>query len=260
MITHVILDLDGVIYRGNKLIEGADKAIVELKKRGIKITYLTNACTKSRKGRVEKLRRLGIEATEEEVFTTSYAVAKYIAENYPRSKQNVFYIGGEGVGEELSKQNIRIVDATKAHIVVVGLDTGLSYEKMTMGFRAIMRGADFIATNADPTFPVEDGLLPGAGALVGFLVAATGKKPLVIGKPHTYMLEMVLRASGSNKSEMLIVGDRIETDIAMGKKFGVKTALVLSGVTKKEELKNVKKKDLPDYTINSIADLPSILP
>ena len=215
----VILDMDGVIYRGRTLIAGADKAIAELKKRGIKIAYLTNACTRSRKGRVEKLASLGIDSKEIEFFTTSYATAKHISENYPKSKWNVFYIGGDGVGEELAKAGISVVDTNKADIVVVGLDSKMTYEKMSNAFRAIIRGADFIATNTDATFPVEDGLLPGAGALVEFLSFASGTPPkIIIGKPNTYMLEMILDELGVGKDEVILVGDRLDSDIAVAKK------------------------------------------
>lgn len=258
MIKLVILDLDGVVYLGDTLIKGADKVIAKLKERGIKVAYITNACTRSRKGRVEKLKALGIEADEEEMFPTSYAVAKYISANYPKSKWNVFYIGGNGVGEELSKKGISVVDAEKADIVVVGLDSKMTYEKMARGFRAIIRGADFIATNTDATFPVEDGLLPGAGALVNFLSFATGKRPTIIGKPNAYLLEIALSELGIEKKDAVIVGDRLETDIALGKNAGIKTVLVLSGVTKKEDLAKSKKKERPDYVIESVADLEEI--
>lgn len=258
-INAVIFDLDGVVYIGNKMIAGADKAIAELKKRGIKIAYLTNACTRSRKGRAEKLISLGIPAEENEFFTTSYATAEYISENYPKQKQNVFYIGGKGVAEELAKKGIAVVDAEKADIVVVGLDVRMTYEKMSAAFRAIIRGADFIATNTDATFPVEDGLLPGAGALVEFLAYAANKKPKVIGKPNTYLLQLAVGELGIGKDRLLIVGDRIETDIALGKKFGIKTVLVLSGIAKKEDVKKLKKSEMPDYVLNSIAELPAIL-
>ena len=255
----VILDMDGVIYRGRTLIAGADKVIVELKKRGIKIAYLTNACTRSRKGRVEKMKILGIDADEKEMFPTSYAVAKYICANYPKSKLNVFYIGGDGVGEELIDAGISVVDAQKADIVVIGLDSKMTYEKMSNGFRAIIRGADFIATNIDATFPVEDGLLPGAGALVEFLSFASGRKPkIVIGKPNTYVLDMILKELGVGKDEVVMVGDRLDSDIAVAKKAGVRSVLVLSGITKKEDLNKLRQNEKPDAVIDSIRDLFSL--
>ncbi len=255
MIKLVILDLDGVVYIGNKLIPSADKVIEKLKKNGITVVYLTNSCTRSRRARAEKLHELGIRANEYEIYATSYALAKYISENYPKSKQNIFYIGGNGIEEELTKKGIAVVPAEKANIVVVGLDRSVTYSKFTTAFNAIMHGADFIATNIDQTFPVENGLMPGAGALVNFLSYATGKKPKVIGKPETYMLEMIAKELGISKNEMLIVGDRIETDIALGKKVGAKTALVLSGVSKKEDLEKLKNSEIPDYVLDSIADL-----
>lgn len=255
MIKLVIFDLDGVIYRGDTLIKGADKTVEWLKSHGIKTAYLTNACSRSRKGRICKMTGLGVKATEEEMFTTSYAVSHYILEKYPESKRNVHYVGQKGVEEELKLHGVPVVEAKKADIVVVGWDPDFNYNKMSEAYRAIMRGAEFIATNTDATFPVEDGFLPGAGAIVASIEYATGKKPKIVGKPNTFMLKMILKRFDVKKNEVLMVGDRLETDIAFGKKAGIKTALVLTGVSKREQ---IKKGEEPDYVFGSVADLISI--
>ncbi|VVC03884.1 Pyrophosphatase PpaX [Candidatus Bilamarchaeum dharawalense] len=254
MIKLVIFDLDGVIYRGNTLIKGADKTVKLLKSRGIKTAYLTNACSRSRKGRICKMIELGLTAEENEMFTTSYAVSHYILENYPKAKRKVYYVGQKGVEEELKLHKIAVVDHKKADIVVVGWDPDFNYKKMTEAYRAVARGAEFIATNTDTTFPVEDGYKPGAGAMVASIACASGKKPKIVGKPNIFILKMILERFKVKKSEVLMVGDRLETDIAFGKKAGIKTALVLTGVSKKEDVKKIK----PDYIFKSIADLPSI--
>jgi phosphoglycolate/pyridoxal phosphate phosphatase family enzyme len=251
----VIFDLDGVVYRGNTLIKGADRTIEWLKSNNIKIAYLTNACSRSRKGRICKMLDLGVKALEHEMFTTSYAVSHYILENYPKNRRKVYYVGQKGVEEELQLHGIPVVDAKKADIVVVGWDPDFNYKKMSDAYRAIARGAEFIATNTDATFPVEDGYLPGAGAMVASIERASGKKPKIVGKPNTFILKMILKRFKVSKREVLMVGDRLETDIEFGKKAGIKTALVLTGVSKRSEIKKVK----PDYILNSIAELPSII-
>jgi len=255
----VIFDLDGVIYRGSKLIKGADKTIKWLKTRNIKVAYLTNACSHSRKGRICKMLGLGLNAEEHEMFTTSYAVCHYILKNYPPKKRKVYYIGQKGLEEEMGLHGIRVVEAEKADIVVVGWDPDFNYKKMTDGFRAIERGADFIATNVDATFPVEDGLVPGAGAVVASLICTTGKQPKVIGKPNLFILKMILDRFGVKKEEVMMVGDRLETDILFGKKAGMKATLVLTGVSKKSQIKKLEKWKKPDYVLESVNDLPSII-
>ncbi|MFH1521068.1 MAG: HAD-IIA family hydrolase [Candidatus Micrarchaeota archaeon] len=255
MIKLVIFDLDGVIYRGDTLIKGADKTVEWLKSHGIKTAYLTNACSTSRKGRVCKMTDLGVNAKENEMFTTSYVVSHYILEKYPKSKRKVYYVGQSGVEEELKLHGVPVVNAEKADIVVVGWDPDFTYKKMSNAYRAIVRGAEFIATNTDATFPIEDGFLPGAGAIVSSIAYASGKEPKIVGKPNTFVLKMILKRFNVKKNEVLMVGDRLETDIAFGKKAGMKTALVLTGVSKKEQ---IKKGEEPDYVFGSVVDIISI--
>jgi len=259
MIKAVVFDLDGVIYRGDTLIPGAKEAVLQLRKKGFRVYFLTNANTHSRKARAQKLIDLGIETNHTEVFTSSHGAAKYIESNYPVSKRNVFVISGYGVEEELLRHNARVVSWDKANIVVVGLDIHVNYEKLSQGFKAIYKGADFIATNCDATYPVEDGLLPGAGAIVKFLEYSSGKKPITIGKPNHFIMDILLEETGLKKSEVIIVGDRLESDILLGKNTGIKTVLVLSGVTKKEDLKKLKKNEKPDYVIKDVSELNHLL-
>ncbi|MFH1784932.1 MAG: HAD-IIA family hydrolase [Candidatus Micrarchaeota archaeon] len=258
MIKLVIFDLDGVIYRGETLIKGADKTVNWLRSQSIKTAFLTNACSSSRKGRICKMINLGVPAKESEMFTTSYAVSHYILEKYPKSKRKVYYVGQKGVEEELRLHGVPVVGAKKADLVVVGWDPDFNYKKMSDAYQAVARGAEFIATNTDATFPIENGYLPGAGAMVASIERASGKKPKIVGKPNTFILKMILKRFNVKKSEVLMVGDRIETDIVFGKKAGIQTALVLTGVSKKDDLKKLKKNEKPDYIFKSVAELPSI--
>jgi HAD superfamily hydrolase (TIGR01457 family) len=257
----VVLDLDGVLYRGNTLIPGANRAVDTIRKMGLRVVFLTNAGTHSRSMRAGVLRKLGIAAKPAEVYTSSYAAGKYIAEKY--GKVSVFYVGEKGTGKELRNAGLRVINNkknTKSKVVVVCLDQKVTYDKLARASVDIMKGAAFIATNCDSTFPVERGLLmPGAGALVKFVEFTTGVNAFVVGKPNTYMLKMVMKEAHVKPNEVIIVGDRLDSDIEVGKRAGIKTALVLTGVTKKQDLKKLGKKEMPDYVLRSIRELPGAL-
>jgi HAD superfamily hydrolase (TIGR01457 family) len=261
IIKALIFDLDGVIYLGRTVVPGAAEAIAYARKKGIGTYFLTNSGTRSRAGRVEKLKGFGISAKESEIYTSSYLTAKYITTHYTEKgkKPKVFCIGERGTCEELEKAGIDIVQDSNANIVTVGLERAITYDKFTAAFRALINGADFIARNVDPAFPVEDGLKPGAGAFVKFLEYSSGKAPIVIGKPNTYGIETIIQEHKLKKDEVAIVGDRLDSDIEVGKKAGIHTILVLSGVTKKKDLEKLSKKEMPDKVIESIAELNKLL-
>lgn len=259
----LIFDLDGVVYLGKTIIPGASEAIEYARKKGIGTYFLTNAGTRSRKGRMERLKEFGITAKENEVYTSSYLVARYITTHYSSKgkKPVVFYIGEKGVHEELENAGIVIANETdsKPNIVVVGLQRNITYEKFVIAFRALIDGAEFIATNVDSTFPVEDGLKPGAGAFVKFLEYPSGKTPIIVGKPSTYAIEAIIEEHKLKKEEVAIVGDRLDSDIEVGKRAGIHTILVLSGVTKKKDLEKLSKKEMPDQVIGSVAELKNLI-
>jgi HAD superfamily hydrolase (TIGR01450 family) len=161
--------------------------------------------------------------------------------------------------EELAGKGVKVVQDDSADIIAVGLDRTLNYEKLAIAFKAISRGALFIASNEDISFPVEDGFLPGAGAMVAAVERSTGKKPVVLGKPNRYGVELLLRENGLKKSEALMVGDRIETDILTGKHAGVRSVLVLTGASKKADIKRLRERERPDFVIESVAKLPELI-
>lgn len=253
-IKNIIFDMDGVLYRGETPIKGAGEAVSELRKRGLKIFFFTNNAENTRAKFVERLNSFGISAKEEEVYTTSYGAAVYITKNLPGKKVFAF---SKGTIEELKKHGIPILLTKKAEVVVAGLDLELSYDKLSTAFCAICAGAKFIATNEDNSYPVEDGILPGAGAIVAALSSTTGIKPVLIGKPKPYLLDIIIREHKLKKEETLMVGDRLQTDILMAKKEGLKSALVLSGVSTREEIRESGL--VPDFVLESVAELPGIL-
>jgi 4-nitrophenyl phosphatase len=247
-VSSLIIDLDGVVWLGKRPIEGAAEALTRLEKAGKKLVFLTNNSTYSRKECADRLRRMGIKT--ERVVTSSYGAALWLKRE---GKARVYAIGEKGLKEELKLAGHELVgekEAQTATHVVVGLDRNLNYRKLAAAMKAILAGAKFVATNRDCAFPSEEGLLPGAGAIVSFLEAATSRPPdVVIGKPETFLLELALRILDSKPGETAIVGDRLDTDVAAGKRMGLRTILVLTGVSKG------KGHPKPDMVIRSLLDL-----
>ncbi|MCK4652532.1 MAG: HAD-IIA family hydrolase [Methanosarcinales archaeon] len=243
-----ILDLDGVIYRGSNPIGGAVDAVNWLQER-TKVLFLTNNSTRSRRVVAARLDAAGIGCKEGDVITAGYAAAVYIRKRYGTG--TVYPIGEAGLIEELTAQGHEISE--DAEFVVVGLDRDLSYEKLRIGHQNITNGARFIATNADPVLPTEDGFVPGAGAIVRALETASGESPLVIGKPNQPIMDIVIDHLGIDASQCTVVGDRLDTDILAGIRCGMRTVLVLTGV---ETLDSLGRSDIePNIVIRSIKEL-----
>lgn len=257
MFKAVILDLDGTVYRGNTVIKGVPEAIVKLRKAGFKIFFLSNSSTNSRKQQSKKLKSMSIPCAVREMYNSAYATASYIKHHYPRAK--VYVISEGGLQDELTLIGLKVLDSENANIVATGLDRKLTFDKLSIALRAIRNGALFIASNADRIYPTEKGILPGSGTIAAFLEYGSGKKPIVIGKPETHLVEAVLEDNKLKRNEVLIVGDNLESDLKVAKKMKMKCALVLSGLTKQKDIKKLKKKDRPDFVLKTVVDLPEIL-
>lgn len=251
MIKAVVFDLDGTLYVGNTPVEGAAEAVGRLRAGGMKTIFLTNAATGSRMDVLAKLSRMGIKAERKEVYTASYLLAKYISENHRGKK--VFVVGEKGIVDEFAQLGVQTAD--DAQVVAVGLDRRLTYDKLCKAQAALSKGAAFVVSSMDPTYPTEAGEIPGSGAIVAAISFASGKKPHVVGKPNPYVLELIRKELGLEKGEILMVGDRIDTDIVFAKNCGIKSALVLSGTTKRSEIGGVR----PDYVLESVGGLPGVL-
>jgi 4-nitrophenyl phosphatase len=248
MIKAVIFDLDGTLYIGRTAIAGAREKLAELRAGGVKTLMLTNGATRSREGIVGKLAGMGIKANVDETYCTAYFLARYISREHPGKK--AYVVGEKGIFEEFSALGIETVEKG-ADLVVVGLDRALTYQKLADAMRELNNGALLIASNHDATFPTDEGMMPGAGAIVAAIEAASGKKAVVLGKPGDFAFRMIMEDHGLAKEELLMVGDRLDTDIMFARNCGIKSALVLSGVSKKNEIKEVK----PDYVFDSVANL-----
>ena len=250
----VLCDLDGVLYRGNEPIAGAAEAIEALRRRGVRIVFATNNATATTANRLEHMRAMGIVAMPEELLTSAAVTGEHLKQNGCSGKA-AFVIGKEGVREALREAGIVMLPlehARQAELVVVSGDDGFTYDAMRAAATAVRAGAMFIATNDDATFPAADGLWPGAGAIVASIVTASGKKPLVMGKPHPPMMQAAARRlQGCDR--VTVVGDQPATDLEGAAVMGWQRVLVLSGVTDRAE---AKKLDPPsDATLSSIAEL-----
>lgn len=253
-----VFDLDGVVYRGMQPLPGAVDTIATLRQFEHQVYFFTNNSTQTRSTYAEKLRGMGIPADEEHIMTSSYATALYLSEKGAQGAA-ALVVGEEGPRVELSAIGMRLVEdgATEGvDYVVVGMDREFTYEKLKKAQQAIFKGAEFVATNRDNTFPLEDGLLvPGGGAIVSAIEAATGVTPAVIGKPETYAMRKVLDVAHASPEDSVIVGDRLDTDILVGKRLGATTVLVLTGVTTEKDLETAAPERRPDVVIRRLPEM-----
>lgn len=256
----VLFDMDGVLYLGNQMVPGAVEAIAKLQRDGIRCTYCSNNSSKSRRDYQEKLKSMGIDSDVDEIINSARATALYLKEQ-GKIPCRVLVVGGTGINHEMEAVGAEIVpdDSTDADCVVVGFDRNFNYEKLTRAFKALQKGAEFIATNRDATLPLEDGEYPGGGTMVAAIETAIGRAPVVIGKPKPYALLKLLEQVGGNPATSLMVGDRLETDILAGKAAGLMTCLVLTGVSTREEAEGTQESMQPDHIVDSVADLPALL-
>ena len=251
-----LLDMDGVIYLGRQPIPDAVEFITRLRALGKRVLFLTNNSRYTRAEYRDKLAAMGIEAREEEFFTSSVATASFLEENYDLEGKTVYFIGGRGLEEALTGTGLGLLngeEGRRADFVVVGWDLELTYDKLRIATLALHDGATFIATNRDATFPAPDGLWPGAGTIVSALETAAGREASVVGKPNAYMIQSAVYGSGGKADTTLMIGDRLETDILGGWRAGLDTCLVLTGVASREELDGYTPQ--PDIVVESLLEL-----
>jgi len=236
----LILDMDGVVWRGDAPIGDLAAIFQRIRERGLKFVFATNNSTKTSEQYVAKLKEFGVEVEPWQVVTSSQAAARAMAQTYPQGTK-ALVIGEDGLRIPLEQEGFEIVsleNAPHAQVVVMGMDRGVSFEKISEATLLIRKGARFYATNMDKTFPTPRGQIPGAGAWASVIITATNVEPIVAGKPFPFLIELSLEKLRSTKEETLVVGDRPETDIAAGQRVGCRTALVLSGVSTKVQAEN----------------------
>lgn len=221
----VVFDLDGTIYYGNTLADNAKEALSMVEDMGYKIIFLTNNSTKTRYEICTKLINLDINANLEQVYTSASATAKYLKEI---SIKKVFLIGTNSFKKELNLLNIDIVSEEVCEAIVIGLDMNFNYDTIAKAFIAVQNGAKIIASNMDANYPVEDGVLkPGSNAILASLLGSCERKvDYIVGKPNTYLLKIIAQDWDLSKDNIWVIGDGMDSDIAMANNYGCKSILV----------------------------------
>ena len=253
--------MDGVLYLGETPIPQAAETVAALQNSGQKVYFLTNNSGRTRSAYRDKLARINIVTDDDHIFTSAYATALMLKSQGAVGK-TAFIIGEFGIAEELSSIGISVVTVpdsilyTQIDYVVVGIDRAFTYDKLRFAHAAITRGhAKFIATNRDATFPVEEGEIPGSGSIVISIATSTGIEPMVIGKPETHSLELLLSAANSTPDQTVVIGDRLDTDIECGNRLGARTDLALTGVSKLEDVAVAPSIQIPGYIVGSISEI-----
>ncbi len=229
----LILDMDGVLWHDTQAIGNLPALFRSISDLGLRYVFATNNATKTIGEYQEKLLGFGLEVSPEQIITSAGTTALYLQNRYPQGTC-IYVVGSDSLKQILQQQGFTISsveDFQSAQIVVVGMDVSMTYEKIRNAALLLRNGADFIATNADATFPTPQGLFPGAGTMVAAIATASGKDPLIIGKPSTAMYEHAYHVLKLDPREVMGVGDRLETDIAGAQRAGCLAGLVLSGVS-----------------------------
>ncbi|KZS96822.1 2-phosphoglycolate phosphatase [Sistotremastrum niveocremeum HHB9708] len=280
-----MFDCDGVLWHGDRLIDGALEVLSLLREQKKHIIFVTNNATKSRKNYKKKFDSLGVEASVEEIFGSAYAAAVYISSVLKLPKdEKVYVIGMDGIEQELAEEGVAFeggtdpADNTLAPFslknfkpdpaisaVLIGLDTSINYTKLSKAFQYLNRPASegksgkpvhFLVTNQDPTYPAGDGLLPGAGSISAPLRYSLKKDPISLGKPGKTMLDCIQAKHHFDPARSIMIGDRLDTDILFGQAGGLSTLLVLTGVTQESEISGPDASPIvPDFVTASLGDL-----
>jgi len=254
--TGILADLDGTVNRGRLLIEGADRVYKELSRRGIRWMFVSNGATSLASDLAQKLRAMGLPVSEDQVVNSAAPLIRVLKQEYYGAR--VMVVGESRLVEGVRGAGAMVTDdPQEIEIVISALDREFTYEKLKRAHQAIQRGAQFWATNLDATFPSADGFLPGAGSVVASIITAAGRPPdRVFGKPYPDMAFLALEVLGLSPEECLVVGDRMETDVLFAKNAGMDSALVLTGASNREQLKDFPQS--PQYVFDSIVDVASL--
>jgi 4-nitrophenyl phosphatase len=246
----VISDLDGVVYRGNEAIADAVKAFRRWHERAVPYCFVTNNSTYTREQVAGKLRGFGLAVDADRVVTSAVAAAQIVRERHGAGAR-VFVVGEAALKQAIGEAGLEVTDEAPA-VVLVGLDREVTYRTLRMAVRAVRSGAVLIGTNPDPLLPVPDGFDPGAGSILAAVATATGVTPMIVGKPEPHMVLAALRYLGTPREATLMIGDQVSTDIVAGKRAGLVSVLVRTGVPARPD----PSLPAPDFSVASLLDIP----
>ena len=252
-----LFDMDGTLYLGDRLFDFTNELLSTIKAKGGRYMFMTNNSSKSVKDYILKLKKLGIEAEYNDFITSSQATAFYLKEHHPTAK--LYVCGTQSLKDELSREGFALTEDTDdVECIVMGFDTELTFKKLQdVSYMLCTRDLPYIATNPDYVCPTEFGSVPDCGSVCDMIYNATGKRPVVIGKPEALMPQLAMEKTGYEKHETVVIGDRIYTDIKSGINAGTLSVLVMSGETTKEVLD--ASSDKPDFVLPSGKELIELI-
>jgi NagD protein len=245
-----LCDMDGVLINDGQMVPGADRFLDRLRETNRAFLVLTNNALFTPRELHEKLTSLGVNVLEEQLWTSALATAQFVHDQRPKGR--AFVIGETSLHDAMSDVGY-VEDAINPDYVVLGETWNYSFDELTMAIRLVDNGCKFVATNPETNGTTPNGLLPGCGALAALIQSATGVKPYFVGKPNPVMIRDALNILGAHSKSTVMIGDRMDTDIIAGVEAGVKTILVLSGVTQPDEIERYAFQ--PSRVVNSVADL-----
>jgi HAD superfamily hydrolase (TIGR01450 family) len=261
MVSGAIVDLDGTVYRGDDLIPGAAAGVDALREHGCGLCFFSNNPTKDGAAYVDRLRELGVDAREGEACSAGVATARYLADHH--AGDPVLLVGDEGLAEQLRAADVRLTDDPAEASVLLGSWTNdFDYYDMMAAMDAVEEDTVFLGSDPDRAIPYDDGrLIPGSGAIVGALARTVGREPdRILGKPSDVARDLALDRLGlsaADAADCLVVGDRLDTDLLLGERAGMTTALVLSGVTDRADLADSDVE--PDYVLENLGEIDTLL-
>ena len=259
----LIIDMDGVLWHGEQPQPGLAEFFQALRDLQLPFVLATNNASQTATQYVVKLEKFGVSVNQNEILTSGMATATYLAERYPPEQSKVFVIGMAGARQPLQDRGFTLtdlidhIDDQRADIVVSGLDKQLTWAKLTTAALNIQSGAAFFGTNGDVTLPTELGFIPGNGATLAALEAATGVEPIIIGKPEPILYQQAFALLGIAPEHIIAIGDRLETDILGAVRAGIRSVLVLSGISSLEDIEGVDYQ--PTWVMQDIRELTSAL-
>lgn len=254
LIQGVVMDMDGVLWRGDQPLPGLQEFFAFLEARKLPYVLATNNSRVTQQDYVNKLARMGITARIEQIITSGTTTISYIKNHYAPDTL-IHVLGGDGLRSGLTEAGYRVTGEVDQAVaaVVIGIDFELTYQKLKNATLCLHNGADFIGTNNDATFPMPDGLVPGAGSIISAVKTASGRVPLIMGKPNAPMFETAVQLLGTVPEHTLMIGDRLDTDIIGAAQVGLKTAMVLTGVSKRADVAGASH--APDGIFEGLIDL-----
>lgn len=253
----VLIDLDGTVVHGGSLLEGAASGINAIKEAGLAVLFLTNNPTRSPGGWADHLTELGVPVEPNEVLTSAIATVQHLNEHY--ASHRVLPIAGPAVIEQLQVADVAIVDdPAEADVVVAGYHEGFDFDELTQGLRAVLNGADLVGTDPDRWIPTTEGPIPGSGAVCNAIAGAAEVEPVaILGKPSQETIDLATRRLSVPGEHCLMVGDRLNTDVAMGEQAGMETALVLTGAASRGDVETSPIE--PDHVLESLEEIDGLL-